>query len=45
VREGYSLFIAENVLHNVRNEGRGPLRYVYVRSRAKDEERHHHHPV
>ena len=45
VREGYSLFIAENVLHNVRNEGRGPMRYVYVRSRSKDEERHHHHPV
>ena len=43
VREGYSLFIAENVLHNVRNEGRGPLRYVYVRSRAEDEGRHHHH--
>lgn len=43
VRAGYSLFVAENVNHNVCNEGRGPLRYVYVRSRAKDEERHHHH--
>jgi mannose-6-phosphate isomerase-like protein (cupin superfamily) len=42
VREGYSLFIAENILHNVRNEGRKPLRYVYVRSVAKGEKRHHH---
>ena len=41
VREGYSLFVAENVLHNVRNEGRRRLRYVYVRSLAKGE--HHHH--
>ena len=41
VREGYSLFIAENVLHNVRNEGRKRLRYVYVRSRAPGEEHHH----
>lgn len=40
VREGRSLFIAEGVLHNVRNEGRKSLRYVYVRSRAKGEARH-----
>ncbi len=41
VREGCSLFVAENVLHNVRNEGRRRLRYVYVRSRAAGE-RHGH---
>ncbi|MBM4249527.1 MAG: cupin domain-containing protein [Euryarchaeota archaeon] len=41
VREGHSLFIAEGVLHNVRNEGRRWLRYVYVRSRAKGEAPQH----
>ena len=41
VREGYSLFIAEGVLHNVRNDGRKRLRYVYVRSRAPGEEHRH----
>lgn len=43
VRAGYSLFVAENVLHNVRNEGRTRLRYVYVRSLSRHEGRHHHH--
>ena len=37
VRAGYSLFIAEGVLHNVRNAGRKPLRYVYIRSKARGE--------
>jgi mannose-6-phosphate isomerase-like protein (cupin superfamily) len=41
VGPGHSLFIGEGVLHNVRNEGRKRLRYVYVRSLAGNE--HHHH--
>jgi mannose-6-phosphate isomerase-like protein (cupin superfamily) len=41
VRAGYSIFIGEGVLHNVRNAGHGTLRYVYVRSLVKGE-RHHH---
>ncbi len=41
VRAGYSLFIGEGVPHNVRNTGRGPLRYVYVRSLSKNETHHH----
>ena len=41
VRQGYSLFIGEGVLHNVRNEGPKLLRYVYVRSIAKGEKHHH----
>ncbi len=42
VRSGTSLFVGEGVLHNVRNEGRKRLRYVYVRSITKDEAEHHH---
>lgn len=42
VPPGYSLFIAEGVLHNVRNEGRKRLRYVYVRSMARGEIEHRH---
>jgi len=41
VRAGYSLFIGEGVLHNVRNAGRKRLRYVYVRSLVKGEKHHH----
>jgi len=41
IRNGYSLFIGEGVLHNVRNEGRSRLRYVYVRSTVPGEKRHH----
>jgi mannose-6-phosphate isomerase-like protein (cupin superfamily) len=43
VRPGFALFIGEGVLHNVRNEGRKRLRYVYVRSLSGDELHHHHH--
>lgn len=43
VPPGHSLFIGEGVLHNVRNEGRIRLRYVYVRSLAENEGRRHHH--
>lgn len=46
IRPGFSQFIGEGVLHNVRNEGRRRLRYVYVRSLAPNEnarrENHHH---
>jgi len=42
VRAGHSLFIAEGVLHNVRNEGRKNLRYVYVRSLSRKEKHHRH---
>jgi mannose-6-phosphate isomerase-like protein (cupin superfamily) len=41
VRPGFSLFIAEGVLHNIRYEGRKRLRYAYVRSLAKGEKQHH----
>ncbi len=41
VRAGYSFFIGQNILHNVRNAGRKRLRYVYVRSVAKGEKHHH----
>jgi mannose-6-phosphate isomerase-like protein (cupin superfamily) len=40
VGPGQSFFIGEGVLHNVRNDGRKRLRYVYVRSLAGNE--HHH---
>jgi mannose-6-phosphate isomerase-like protein (cupin superfamily) len=43
VRSGTSLFIGEGVLHNVRNEGRKRLRYVYVRSLSGNEHHHHDH--
>jgi quercetin dioxygenase-like cupin family protein len=42
VRAGSSFFVADGVLHNVRNEGDGPLRYVYVRSLAKNEKKGEH---
>lgn len=42
VGPGHSLFIGEGVLHNVSNEGRKLLRYVYVRSLTGNEHHHHH---
>jgi len=47
VRAGSSFFVADGVLHNVRNKGPGPLRYVYVRSLSKNEKKGghgHKHP-
>lgn len=43
LRPGFAFFIGEGVLHNVRNEGRKRLRYVYVRSLGADERDHPHH--
>jgi mannose-6-phosphate isomerase-like protein (cupin superfamily) len=43
LRPGFAFFICEGVLHNVRNEGRKRLRYVYVRSLGADEREHPHH--
>lgn len=37
VPAGHSLFIGERIPHNVRNEGPGLLRYVYVRSLTNGE--------
>ncbi len=37
VRAGHSLFIEEGLSHNVRNEGRERVRYIYVRSMAEYE--------
>ena len=42
VKPGFAFFIGEGVPHNVRNAGRKRLRYVYVRSLARNEGHHHH---